>query len=278
MTTAETLPPPQCDHPPRTWRELGPEDAATVRRLYADTKTRKRPYVPRVAAESREARTMMDVAQLCDQLAGVGAADPEKLRRMARWLRRNRPKPSPAAPLDEPGSPWTASTTKALFAAWIRKARNAGYTLESIGYVAGLTRERVRQIAAQMIPVDPADVPPVVGLPRPAEDLPWPTVLDKKWLAWPRPTLSAAESAELMELHQLGTQLRGGVPADDPRRLARHEFVRRVNFLIEKRGFTHREVGDIVGLTFGAIRMTLSKHGYRTLPPSQKAYAHRGVS
>jgi hypothetical protein len=259
----------QCSCPKRFWRELSPEDAATLRLLDAARKstTGQRALRFDVSPAQHSRRTMIQIAHSLERLAADGVIDPERLAGMAGWLRDNLPVVPPT-----PDKAPRVSDGRAVLHAWVRAASNAGYTLESIAYVMGVTRERVRQIAAQTLPVDNADVPPVIGVPRPVEDLPWPTVLDKKWLAWPRPTLSPEEAAELIELQRLGTQLRGNCPAHDPRRLASEELVRRINILVTKRGFTIREVGETLGLTQSAIKMKLGKHGYRSLPPSQKPY------
>lgn len=154
--------------------------------------------------------------------------------------------------------------------AWLRDARNYGYTLECLASEVGLTRERIRQLVLKA-PETPAAAPVVGARPEPV-DLPWPD-LKASWLRWPRPQLSPAEVAELRALQNQARELRGSHSADDPRRLASEQLSARLADLMENAGFTYGELAGALGVEPMTVRARLKRHGHRGGPaPSQKQY------
>lgn len=255
----------------RMLRQLSNEDARTLRQLRAAALANRQippPYYFHRPAASRAAKAMTTIAAQLEALASSRAADPVELSRMADWLRENQPEPPPIQVADDPHPAPTANASEILNA-WLHKAHGVGYTLESMAEVIGVTRERVRQLIAKAGPAD--GVPPVVGVPAEPEDLPWPTIVPA-WRRWPRPTLSEAEHEELRELYRLARRFRGQCGPNDPRRIASEQFSARLSDLVDQRGFTLDEAGELFGLTKSAVRRRLAAYGYRTLPPSVTPY------
>ena len=153
---------------------------------------------------------------------------------------------------------------------WMAAAYRHGYTLQAMGNVLMLTRERIRRLVLEA--VDGLDVPPVAGVP---DDLPTPTV-PPHWARYPRPTLTADEVNELLELQRHATGLRGNMRPEHPARVASERLTALLLHLADERGFTYGELAAVLGVDKNTVRARLKRHGHRGgSAPSQKLYQGR---
>lgn len=145
---------------------------------------------------------------------------------------------------------------------YLLNLKAAGHTLQSLGVVLGVSRERIRQRVAKAYPVDdtpcvpmpPAPEPPVLGPPAPKH-----------------PITTTAENRELLALRESATQVRGWTPADSPLRSASERLSALLNEYWQ-RGVPMAYLARVIGVSPRAVYLRLSQHGYRTLPPSQRHY------
>jgi hypothetical protein len=148
---------------------------------------------------------------------------------------------------------------------YLRLLREAGYTLQEIGEVVGISRERVRQRVT--------DKPySYVGLPsvRVRELAPVPSKPVTKKLH-----VSPEVAEQLREMRDICSTVNGGTAADDPRRQVSVEFTAILANLVE-RGVTVYELAKALGCNHQAIYGRLARHGYRTPVPSQTNRPYKG--
>lgn len=158
---------------------------------------------------------------------------------------------------------WTDEAVAAVHA-----ARDAGWTLQEIGDVIGVTREFIRQLYNRE--VDPAAE--VAGFPerppRPKKHKPTP-----KHILW-RQLVSDEEIAELAELAKVSKWRRAG--GDPEIAAAAEDFWGRVNHLVTI-GVPHTSLSKLIGLSAATVRMGLGRYGYRPAPPSQRQRHRTGT-
>ena len=131
---------------------------------------------------------------------------------------------------------------------YIKALRDAGWTLESIGQAADMSRERVRQIVLST-PLHNTElpVPPVPEMPerrRPEYIEPSPTSL-----------------ARLLELQPLAQQVRSNSPKF---RKEAEEYTALLNYVHVEEGVTLYRLAKRLGVTHGALRFRLARYGYKT--------------
>lgn len=144
---------------------------------------------------------------------------------------------------------------------YLHQLHAAGWTLESLGTALGVTRERVRQRIGKAGRVEhdaPVISPPP---PPPPPDLP----------AAPPPRLRKVPDETARELRRLQAQAvryRGHTAADSPVAQAARELSALMHRLVTNEKHTVSAVARAAGVTPSAVRLRLSKWGYRHCPPS----------
>jgi transcriptional regulator with XRE-family HTH domain len=143
-------------------------------------------------------------------------------------------------------------TDKRVRNAYIVKLRKAGWTLASIGEVAGMTREAVRQkLRGRKLNESLAD-----GLPVPS--LPFVEVPDKEPRTFIEP--DPIDLARMLELQPLAQQVRSNSP------LYRKE-AEEYTWLLHKAhnldGVTLYRLALRLGVTHAGIRFRLARYGYK---------------
>lgn len=141
----------------------------------------------------------------------------------------------------------------------------AGFSLRSLGAAVGLTRQRIQQRLARAGPVDSTQALP--DLPPPPE--PPPAAVPTS-----RPAIPVETGRQLETLQELAKKLRGGMGPQHPSRVASEELSALLAELSDQ-GFWYRELATALGVTRQAVRSRLARHGYKTLPPSQKSFRGR---
>lgn len=140
---------------------------------------------------------------------------------------------------------------------YICTARTLGWTLQAIANVLSITREAVRLRSIKGTVDYDLFIPPPPRRVR-YERKVWPVLLE-------------STRREMEDLQRRACLVRGLTPLDHPNRQASE----RLSELIAEaklRGVREREIAEAVGVTIGAIRMRLKRHGYMNNPPSQSTY------
>lgn len=153
-----------------------------------------------------------------------------------------------------------------LFDAYLAKLREAGWTLTKIADELGIGRERVRQRAENATQAA-FDSPHLPDVPAPPQPLPKPRKVRK-------PQLRPEFARWLKETYALAVQCRGWSPLGSPERTASEQLWKAINEA-KSQGVTAQQIADVLGIKEDTVWMGLRRHGYRTLPPSQRPY--RGV-
>jgi transcriptional regulator with XRE-family HTH domain len=149
--------------------------------------------------------------------------------------------------------------------AYIYVLRMKGWTLESIGFALGLTRERVRQLEAR---VDPLHALMIIANPGKYPIFELPTVLVEKEVAeFIEP--SRETLARLLELKPIAEKVRSFSPAG---REAAEEYTRLLNYAHTVEGVTLYRLAKRLGVTHGAIRFRLVRYGYLSTNGKSRAY------
>lgn len=148
--------------------------------------------------------------------------------------------------------------------AYIKALRERGWTLESIGAVSGVTRERIRQIASA-IPMSEAirvaaDGYPIPEPPRYAEK--------ENKTEYVEP--SEETLARLLELQPYAQQVRS---YGTQYRQEAEEYTWLINYAHTVEGVTLYRLAKRLGVTHGALRFRLARYGYKQPVSAQsKAY------
>lgn len=137
--------------------------------------------------------------------------------------------------------------------AYIKALRERGWTLESIGVTAGITRERVRQIS---------DKTPMTEALRVAIEgyaIPEPPVIEE-----PEPRQFVEPSEEtlrrLLELQPYAQQVRS---YGSQYRKEAEEYTWLINYAHTVEGVTLYRLAKRLGVTHGALRFRLARYGYK---------------
>lgn len=163
-------------------------------------------------------------------------------------------------------------------------AREAGYTLDELGQMFGVTRERIRQRVARVpagaaLPVFPPSARKVQRDARAAEKLAKQRSaraaqrrilglrMDSPVMNVPVETLN-----EICRLSELVTTVRGWTPLDDPARLAITPYGDLLHETITKYEIPQRSLDLPFGKAGGTFTAWLRNHGYMKQMPSQKSY------
>lgn len=143
--------------------------------------------------------------------------------------------------------------TRNLYSAALRRA---GWTLQSISAVTGVTRERIRQINDKVTEDALADLPDTLPVPSP----PAKAVRARKVYLEP----DAAKLARLLELQPLAQQNRHN---SGEFRQAAEDYTALVWEIHDGDGVTLYRLAKRLGVTHGALRFRLARYGYK-LPES----------
>jgi len=139
---------------------------------------------------------------------------------------------------------------------YVAALRQAGWTLQSISTAAGITRERVRQIA-EGAPEDAAQaLPQGFSVPSPPRK---PVRVPKTYVE-----PDARKLARLLELQPLAQQNRHN---SDEYRQAAEDYTALVWEVHNQDGVTLYRLAKNLGVTHGALRFRLARYGYK-LPQS----------
>jgi hypothetical protein len=147
--------------------------------------------------------------------------------------------------------------------AYIKALRERGWTLDSIGIAAGITRERVRQIS-NAAPMSEAIRVAASGylIPEP------PVIPEKTSPQFIEPTEETLK--RLLELQPYAQQVRSYGKAY---RKEAEEYTWLVNYAHTVENVTLYRLAKRLGVTHGALRFRLARYGYKTSPVGQsKAY------
>jgi transcriptional regulator with XRE-family HTH domain len=147
--------------------------------------------------------------------------------------------------------------------AYIKALRERGWTLESIGIAAGITRERVRQIS-NGVPMSEAIRVAASGylIPEP------PRIPEKTSPQFVEPTEETLK--RLLELQPYAQQVRSYGKAY---RKEAEEYTWLVNYAHTVEGVTLYRLAKRLGVTHGALRFRLARYGYKPAPQgTSKAY------
>lgn len=139
----------------------------------------------------------------------------------------------------------------------IHAARDAGWTLQEIGDVLNLTRERVRQLYERDADVVVEGFPQKPARPKAAKPVPGYVLR--------RGLVSAEEIAELAEMQKVAKRRRRG--SDSQLDAIAEEFWSRVNHLVTL-GVSPSWLGKQMGLSSTTLQAGLARYGYRKASPS----------
>lgn len=131
-----------------------------------------------------------------------------------------------------------------------------GWTLTAMASALGVTRERIRQRVARATGfVDiPVPLPPRHQTPPPPPDR--------------RLRLKPELAEQLREMCAVASTVNGGMDVDDPARRVSERFSAQLAAYVEQ-GVSIYHLAQVLGVTFGAIRSRLVRHGYLPPAPSQ---------
>lgn len=144
----------------------------------------------------------------------------------------------------------------------LRLALDEGWTASAIGRAMRITRERVLQRAAAATgPAWGVDIPPPPRRIHP----PKPT----------RPQLPPDVAALLRQMSGIARTVNGATHADDPRRKVSVEYAALLAELVAA-GWPIKYLSRVVGVTHGAIRFRLGRHGHMRPVPSMAGQTYLG--
>jgi transcriptional regulator with XRE-family HTH domain len=149
--------------------------------------------------------------------------------------------------------------------AYMKALRERGWTLDSIGAVSGVTRERVRQITAG-IPMSEALRVAIEGYP-----IPEPPMYEEKTPASDKYVEPSPETlTRLLELQPFAQQVRS---YGTQYRQEAEEYTWLLNYAHTVEGVTLYRLAKRLGVTHGALRFRLVRYGYKQPVSAQsKAY------
>lgn len=146
----------------------------------------------------------------------------------------------------------------------LRLAAQEGWTYTALAQSLGLTRERVRQLANGATGhANGVDIPPPPNKPDPQPPAP------------PPPALSKDEVDHLRRMWEKVRTVNGATPVGDPRRELSKQFAAELA-AAHNRGVSVYMIARQLGVSHGAIRFRLGRHGYLPLPPSMRDQQYKG--
>lgn len=160
------------------------------------------------------------------------------------------------------------ATDKLRLNGYIWLLREAGWTLQSIADVLGVSRERVRQFHAKAYVF--TDLPSV-SVPQKAKKN------EKETPPKHRPLRIQSEAAEeLRAMHAIARTVNGGTLSNDPRRQVSVNFTACLARLVEQ-GYSIKEISRVLGIHRFAVTSRLARHGYREPCPSLVSEQYKGL-
>ena len=135
--------------------------------------------------------------------------------------------------------------------AYVRALRNQGWSLQSIGDVFSVSRERIRQICTESDVTSDSTL--TAGLPLPLPPLK--PVKEKKVYAEP----SAESLQRLMELQPFAQQVRSHSPRY---RKEAEEYCALIYKVYKEENVSLFRLARYLGVTHGALRFRLARYGY----------------
>ena len=148
---------------------------------------------------------------------------------------------------------------------YIVRLRKAGWTLDSIAQVTGMTRERVRQIQ-QMSSSLAIELDDSFIVPNP----PFYPEKPKRQFVEPSPETLA----RLLELQPLAKQVRSNAKRF---RAEAEEYTALLNHAHAVEGVTLYRLGLRLGVTHSAIRFRLSRYGYKPSPNNADSKVYKPI-
>lgn len=151
----------------------------------------------------------------------------------------------------------------------LRLAAQEGWTYVALAQPLGITRERVRQLANGATGhANGVDIPPPPYRPDP-EPKPAPPP--------PPPALGKDEVGHLRRMWKKVKTVNGATPVDHPLRELSQQFTGELA-AAHDRGVSVYMLAKQLGVSHGAIRFRLGRHGHLPLPPSMRDQLYRGVT
>lgn len=151
----------------------------------------------------------------------------------------------------------------------LRLAAQEGWTYTALAQPLGVTRERVRQLAnAATGHANGVDIPPPPYKPDPQPPGPPPPS---------PPALSEKEVDHLRRLLKVARTVNGATPVDHPLRELSKQFAAELA-AANGRGVSVYMIAQQLGVSTGAIRYRLGRHGYLPLPPSLRGQRYKGTT
>jgi hypothetical protein len=149
--------------------------------------------------------------------------------------------------------------------AYMKALRERGWTLESIGAVSNVSRERVRQITAA-IPMSEALRVAIAGYPIPEP----PKYAEKVSLSERSPVPTPETLSRLLELQPYAQQVRS---YGKKFRSEAEEYTWLLNYAHTVEGVTLYRLAKCLGVTHGALRFRLARYGYKApITAESRAY------
>lgn len=162
----------------------------------------------------------------------------------------------------------------------LKSAYASGFTLQELGDIVGVTRERIRQRISKPVPVAfMKNYPPPKRVQR-RETQARKSRKKRKRILGLRMSSTALQVPastlnELSRLRDLTTTVRGWTPLDDPARLAIKPFGELLWKTVNDYEVPVSQLEKLMGVSTGTLRAWLRSHGYIKQAPSQRSY--RGI-
>ncbi|MGL4998068.1 MAG: sigma factor-like helix-turn-helix DNA-binding protein [Cetobacterium sp.] len=152
---------------------------------------------------------------------------------------------------------------------YIVSLRNRGWTLDSIAEPLGLSRERVRQLAAKADAEAEAegDYRHIDAEFMGVADRPEKVVAEKVKKERPEPL--PENVARMLELKPLAQQVRAN---NTEHREAAEEYTWLIHYENYARGVSLYRLAQVLGVTHGALRFRLVRYGYRNTESDSRVY------
>lgn len=159
----------------------------------------------------------------------------------------------------------------------LKSAYASGFTLQELGDIVGVTRERIRQRIARPVPFAlMKDYPPHERVRRKTVQAKRKRSKQKRILGLrlssPALQVPVETVTRLAELHSLVTTVRGWTPLDDPARQAVKPFGDLLYKTMVDYEIPQKHLEKLLGLKGATLTAWLRSHGYLKQMPSQTSY------